>query len=195
VTLTAVPAAHYSLRQWGGDCASAGANPTCTLSMSDNRSAVAVAQINSRLSVSITGQGRVTGPQIDCPSTCTADYPPDTSVTLHAAPSANNFFAGWNIGSVGAGTTQTVIQVNGPVSLQRNTLNGRTLVLSIPCPTCSFGSTSETKTISSNTENTITVSSPFTRPPSNQVIFITGDLALNLPRDLSVTAQFDPVPQ
>jgi len=57
------------------------------------------------LSVNISGPGRVISipPGIDCPaSTCLANFPRDTSVTLAASPTADGQFMSWSGDCAGA---------------------------------------------------------------------------------------------
>ena len=42
-----------------------------------------------------TGDGTVTGPGINCGTTCNLDFTGETAITLSAAADANSFFAGW----------------------------------------------------------------------------------------------------
>ena len=69
---------------------------------------------DSTLTVSLAGDG--TGvvksdlPGINCGTTCSADFAPDTQVVLTATPAANSTFTGWSGGGCsGTGTCTTVI--------------------------------------------------------------------------------------
>jgi hypothetical protein len=57
------------------------------------------------LSVSLAGNGSgaVTGPEIDCPGTCSQSYPDGSIVSLTAAPAAGATFAGWSGACSGTG--------------------------------------------------------------------------------------------
>jgi len=69
---------------------------------------------NPSLRVNLTGdgEGKVTSdlPGIDCGTTCSAEFDPDTEVVLTATPAANSTFTGWSGGGCsGTGTCTTVI--------------------------------------------------------------------------------------
>ena len=79
VTLQAEPDAGFRLDAWGEDCADRG-NP-CTLTMAGDRTA-SVAFVEQpaatvSISVTVTGEGTVTSDPagIECPGTCSADFP------------------------------------------------------------------------------------------------------------------------
>lgn len=100
VTLTPAPAAGQSFSAWGGACT--GAGTSCTVSMSQARTAsaafVATAPVRFDLAVAITGSGAVRSAPagIDCGSTCSASFADGASVTLTATPAAAQVFAGWS---------------------------------------------------------------------------------------------------
>ena len=56
-----------------------------------------------RLSVRVVGSGSVQGAGIRCQTTCTADYPQGTTVTLTAQPDPGARFAGWRDACTGTG--------------------------------------------------------------------------------------------
>ena len=108
VTLTASPAAGSSFGTWGGDCASAGTSPTCTLAVTANKSVTANFVLGpfiltvTKVSVS-GGTGTVTDDmgKITCDPACpsaSASYTAGTAVTLTAtaAPVSCNSFTGWS---------------------------------------------------------------------------------------------------
>ncbi|MHA2609849.1 MAG: InlB B-repeat-containing protein [bacterium JZ-2024 1] len=100
VTLTATPDPDETFLGWGGDCAPAGNNPTCTLNMGTTDKFV-TADFTVKLTVYITGQGKVNinPPNVDCtpdsPPPCVQHYPPGTEVTLTATAFPDWEFAGW----------------------------------------------------------------------------------------------------
>ena len=104
VTLTAVPAAGSSFTGWTGGCSGAG---TCTLTMTGDRSAVAIFDREKTLSVVRTGTGAgsiaSTPAGIDCGSTCTHAFAHGTSVTLTAQADSSSTFAGWSGACSGSG--------------------------------------------------------------------------------------------
>jgi len=85
VTLTARPAAGWSVVRWGGD-ANCGQDSTCVVEM--NRAKTVTVSFGFELKVRITGQGTVTSspPGINAPTDSTESYLEDTQVTL--TPSA-----------------------------------------------------------------------------------------------------------
>lgn len=128
VSLTALETAAYRLQGWTGDCAGTGA---CNLAMSAPRSATATfvpRTFDVRITLSGSGEGRVTGNGLDCGNspgagaTCVVTVPYGTAVNLAAAPGAGSGFDGWGGGCAGTGacmrtiTGDTVIDASfGPV--------------------------------------------------------------------------------
>lgn len=97
VQLQAQPGTGQQLAGWGGDCASAGTNPVCNLTMDADRTASAqFVPISRTLSVTVDGNGQVTGQGIDCgqgtTNDCTQTYPHGQSVQLTAT---GNVETGW----------------------------------------------------------------------------------------------------
>jgi hypothetical protein len=109
VTLTPTPAAGQSFSAWGGACT--GAGTTCTVSMSQERTAtaafVATAPIRFDLAVAITGSGAVRSSPagIDCGTTCSAGFADGASVTLTATPGAGQVFSAWSGACSGSAAT------------------------------------------------------------------------------------------
>ncbi len=65
------------------------------------------------LSVNRTGPGTVTGPSINCGSTCAATYNPGTVITLYAVPALDASFSGWSGGGCsGTGACVTTMNTN-----------------------------------------------------------------------------------
>jgi uncharacterized repeat protein (TIGR02543 family) len=121
VTLTETPASGATFTGWGGACS--GTATTCTVAMSVARSVTAAFTTTStetfRLSVSVTGSGRVTGPLIACGNgftTCFANEPANATVTLTAAPATGATFQSWGGACSGASTT-CQIQMNAAKSV------------------------------------------------------------------------------
>lgn len=104
VTLTATPAAGSTFGGWsGGGCTGTG---TCIVTM--NAAQTVTATFNTQtfpLTVNVTGTGGVgSSPEgIQCPTTCTAQFPSGTSVVLTATAAPGFAFQGWS----GAGCTGT----------------------------------------------------------------------------------------
>jgi predicted outer membrane repeat protein len=101
VTLTAVADAETTFAGWTGDCASAGTNTTCTITMESARSVTATFNWKTyTLSVSQdgTGTGTVTSSPtgIDCGSDCSESYIYNTAVTLTATADTGSTFTSWS---------------------------------------------------------------------------------------------------
>ena len=114
VKITANPAAGSDFTGWGlGACESSGTSPTCTVTMSQDRSIEGKFVLENRtltVNKSGNGSGTVTSTPagIDCGSTCGADYDYGTSVTLTASAAANSDFGGWSGACSDTSTTCTV---------------------------------------------------------------------------------------
>ena len=109
VTLTATPEPGSALNTWGGIC-SATIGPVCTatLNMSGGTTVQFVLVENDPvLSVSLTGAGSITDNTgaINCPGTCSASYPSNTSITLTATPDAGATFQNFTGACSGQGCT------------------------------------------------------------------------------------------
>ncbi len=107
VTLTASPDNGWSFSGWSGACG--GTSPTCTVSMTANKSATAIFALPSYpLSVSTSGDGSGTVTSnpagINCGSTCTASFTANTSVTLTANLGSGSTFSGWSGACSGTGS-------------------------------------------------------------------------------------------
>src|SRR5439155_992377 len=101
VTLTAAPAAGSTFSGWsGGGCAGTG---TCTVTVSAATTVSATFAIQA-FTLTVTnagaGIGTVTSAPagISCGTTCAAEFPNGTAVTLTAAPAAGSAFNGWSGG-------------------------------------------------------------------------------------------------
>jgi RHS repeat-associated protein len=111
VILTATAAAGSTFQGWAGACA--GTANTCKVTMKQAKTVIAdFAAILETLSVSKTGSGAGTVTSfpagIDCGSTCSAEFEPNTQVTLTALPAAGSAFEGWSGGCAGSGSSCTV---------------------------------------------------------------------------------------
>lgn len=69
------------------------------------------------VTVAGAGMGTVTSSPagISCPSTCSANFPPNTQVTLSESPGGNNTFAGW--GGACTGTTTCTVALSAASSV------------------------------------------------------------------------------
>jgi M6 family metalloprotease-like protein len=114
VTLTAAPAAGSFFIGWGGACAPMGASTTCTLTMDAAKGVSATFSLAIPLTVSKAGSGTgavTSSPSgLDCGTTCVANFPYNSSVTLTATPGTGSRFAAWGgaCSSMGANLTCTV---------------------------------------------------------------------------------------
>lgn len=110
VTLTATPEAGSELTGWTGDCESAGTNPTCELTLDDDRTATATFDGQAFLLTVTTdgdGSGTVTSSPsgIDCGSDCTESFGVGQTVTLTANPGPGQAFSTWSGDCSGAELT------------------------------------------------------------------------------------------
>jgi uncharacterized repeat protein (TIGR02543 family) len=117
VGLTATPQSGYAFTGWGNACN--GLQPSCTVQMDTDRTVTAEFDPLVPLSVTVSGLGQVSGGGITCgpgPQTCNAGEPPNSNVTLTAAPStgASVFWSGCASSS---GVTCTVAMATTPASV------------------------------------------------------------------------------
>ena len=104
VTLSANPAAGWTLSSWSGACSGTG---PCVVTMTQDLSVGATfTQLSYTLTVAPTGSGTVTSTDnfIHCPGTCSHTYLSNTQVTLNATPGQGWVFGGWNGGCLGTGS-------------------------------------------------------------------------------------------
>ncbi|QWK19493.1 MAG: hypothetical protein KNN13_08370 [Hydrogenobacter thermophilus] len=125
VTLVVIPDSGSTFAGWGGDCASCGNAPGCSLTMDANKFCTATFNTsgsgggggggsggggggtqppgggtnthNLSLSKKGTGSGQIfSSPEgINCGSKCSADFPAGSTVTLSAVPDAGSIFSSW----------------------------------------------------------------------------------------------------
>lgn len=109
-TLNAKPSSTFV--RWDRDCSSCGNNPTCNVVMNADKTCVAIFQYKLTVSKSGTGSGTITSNPtgINCGTTCSANFDPNTSVTLTATPDAGSTFGGWggDCQSCGMGSQCTI---------------------------------------------------------------------------------------
>ena len=108
VVLRAPARAGGTFARWHGACAGQG-NP-CTLQV--QRFAETSADFDSRMEVSVTGDGSVSSslPGITCPGDCSEAFPARSMVTLTATETAGSDFTGWSGACSGTqGTCQVFI--------------------------------------------------------------------------------------
>jgi hypothetical protein len=97
VTLMAVPSAGTTFVGWtGGGCTGAG---SCTVTVTADTAVQPSFALNNSLVVTRTGNGTGTvtasDGSINCGTTCSHQYAPNTTVTLTATASAQSDFTGW----------------------------------------------------------------------------------------------------
>ena len=113
-SLQATPGGGQSFLGWSGACSGTGA---CNLNMSTDRSVTALFGANSRaLTVSVSGNGQVTGPGIACPGDCSEIYPVNTTVNLTAVPGSGQKFDGWGGACSGTGACSVNMSENRSVT-------------------------------------------------------------------------------
>ena len=120
VTLTASPASGYALTDWSGGCT--GIQATCTVQMSAAVSVTATFQQVVPLSVTVTGNGYVTGGRIGCDGTdlgqtCTANEVPGTDVTLTATANSGGGTPYWTGCYSSSGSTCTISNITSATAV------------------------------------------------------------------------------
>lgn len=113
VTLTATPEVDNVFNSWGGNCSSAGSDPTVMVTMDSAQNCTADFGIIQRtLDVVIdgTGSGTVTSspPGINCETDCTEDYDDGEVITLSNTPAPNSVFVGYT----GTGCTSGTVTMD-----------------------------------------------------------------------------------
>ncbi len=112
VTLTATPTAGSKFIQWGGVCASRGATPSCSITVTTESQATEayfelIADNTRLLTIDKSGTGTgniISFPSgIDCGTDCFEKFAADSTVTLIAVNNTGSEFGGWT----GEGTTAT----------------------------------------------------------------------------------------
>lgn len=77
---------------------------------------VLIGKITHSLSVAVSGEGSVTGPEISCPGSCAAAYLAGSVVTLTALPAPGASFDGWSGACSGAGSCNVLLGADASVS-------------------------------------------------------------------------------
>jgi uncharacterized repeat protein (TIGR02543 family) len=113
LTLVEEPDDGYDFTGWGGACS--GTTVSCTVTMSSSQTvnaAFAKSAATKKLTVTVAGNGTVTGSGIACTSAggsqCSADETTDSTVTLTATPGSGAGFTGWGGACAGSATTCTL---------------------------------------------------------------------------------------
>ena len=117
VTLTETPGTNYFFGGWSGSCSG---TSTCTVTMSaaETVSATFNAGIGLTVAESGTGTGTVasTPAGISCPGTCSAEFAPNSQVTLAATPNSNYSFTGWGGNCSGTSTCTVTLSASENVT-------------------------------------------------------------------------------
>jgi len=103
-TFIAQPAVGARFVGWKGACSGAG---SCVVTLDTAKSVAAqFAAALSRLTISLSGKGRVTSAPagISCPSRCSATFASTATVRLRAKPATGQKFVGWSGSCRGTGT-------------------------------------------------------------------------------------------
>jgi hypothetical protein len=121
VTLTATPDSGIVFVGWIGACSGTG---SCLLNMTSDKQVRAVFGSNPVLNVSVSsvdsGAGTVTSSPagINCGSSCSQQFNPETEVALTAHPAAGSTFAGWAGACKGTGTCTVTMLTDQTVNAQ-----------------------------------------------------------------------------
>jgi uncharacterized repeat protein (TIGR02543 family) len=112
VQLTATADTGYQFDQWSGDACNGSTDPTCAVSMTQNKSVTASFKIKTQqytLKVTNGGNGRVASDKggIDCGSQCTASFDSGASVQLIASADSGYTFDKWS-GDVCNGSANSI---------------------------------------------------------------------------------------
>jgi hypothetical protein len=117
IVLQANPAAGSTFTGWSGDCSGTGA---CNLTMNAARTVTATFAPtnpgNHSLTVTVSGNGTVTGNQIACPGDCSGSYANGTVVGLVATPAAGWALSSWSGACSGNGACSVTMSVDRTVN-------------------------------------------------------------------------------
>jgi phospholipase C len=121
VTLTAAPATSFSFGGWSGSCSG---NTTCSVTLTAAASVTADFTGGIALTVATAGAGSGTvtstpaGISCTSPSTgsCTANFAPNTAVTLAETPAANNVFSSWSGACTGTAACSVTVTAASSVT-------------------------------------------------------------------------------
>ena len=128
VTLFAAPSEGYAFSGWTGTGSCTGIAPTCTLTMDVDRSVTATFTTAVPLTVTVGGNGSVTGGTgtINCgngATVCSATFAQNATVSLIATPTTGATFAGWS-GACGGTTTTCTVAMSAAKSVSATFTGG-----------------------------------------------------------------------
>ncbi len=169
LTVVETPDEGFVFGGWSGACS--GTSRSCTLQMDDNKTATGTFR-KPRLSVSVNGNGTVTGGGIACTSGsssgCSADEASGQDVSLTATPGSGGAFTSWSGCTSSSGASCTVT-MSGDKSVTANFTGGSTGPTTFPLSvsvtgsgtvtggglTCGEGGTACSATLASGTNVTL----------------------------------------
>jgi List-Bact-rpt repeat protein len=132
LTIVETPDTGFIFSGWSGACS--GSSRSCTLVMDANKTATGTFR-KPRLTVSVNGNGTVTGGGIACTSGssggCTADAQAGTDITLTATPGSGGSFTSWSGCTSTSGATCTVT-MTGDKSVTANFSGGSVTPTTFP---------------------------------------------------------------
>ncbi|MGA7503133.1 MAG: hypothetical protein WA252_10415 [Candidatus Sulfotelmatobacter sp.] len=116
ISLSATPTGSYYFAGWSGGCSGMGG---CKPKNSDGKTISAIFKRGEILSVKLSGTGTGTilsNPLgINCPTQCSAIFPPNTEVTLSENPATSDIFSSWS--GACAGNASCSITLDSAVSV------------------------------------------------------------------------------
>lgn len=118
VVLQANPAAGSTFTGWSGDCSGTG---PCDFFMNAAKTVTANFSLTNpshTLTVTVTGNGTVTGTGIACPGDCSEGYAQGTPVALTANPAAGYVFGGWSGACSGYASCNVTMDANRAVTAE-----------------------------------------------------------------------------
>lgn len=197
LTVAETPDDGYVFAGWSGACS--GTSRSCTVQMDDDKTATGTFR-KPRLTVSVNGNGTVTGGGITCTSGstngCSADEDSGQEVTLAATPGSGGSFTSWSGCTSSSGATCTVT-MSGDKSVTANFSGGgstgpTTFPLSVSVTgsgtvtggglSCGDGRTTCSTTLSAGTNVTLTA-----EPSSGETFQAWGGACSGSSRTCSLT--------
>jgi len=115
VTLTATAASNSFFGGWSGACSG---TKTCTVTVTAPAQVTANFNPGYGITVAVSGSGSVTSTPagINCPGTCSDEFPQNTTVTLNETPATNNTFSGWSGACAGSGGCSVALNASSSVT-------------------------------------------------------------------------------